>query len=204
MTALLPIATDLAAVVVLAYVLYFRRHRRRDLMLSYFALNVGVLAVTMALGSVEVSIGLGMGLFGILSIIRLRSDQITQQEIAYYFTALALGLLAGLQPGPAWVAPALTALMLVVTAVVDSPRVASRTRRHTVTVDRAYGDEPRLVAHLERLLGGRVLRVEVLDLDLVRDTTLVDVRYRAAHAMTTPGTPAEAAPVPAPAERVSA
>ena len=76
------VGTDLVAIVILAYVLYFRRHRRRDLLLSYVALNIGVVAVTSALGSVEVGVGLGMGLFGILSIIRLRSDQITQQEIA--------------------------------------------------------------------------------------------------------------------------
>ena len=66
------LATDLIAIFVLAYVLYFRRHRRRDLLLSYVALNIGVVAVTSALGSVEVGVGLGMGLFGILSIIRLR------------------------------------------------------------------------------------------------------------------------------------
>ncbi|WP_198587421.1 DUF4956 domain-containing protein, partial [Brevibacterium epidermidis] len=36
------LATDLIAIFVLAYVLYFRRHRRRDLLLSYVALNIGV------------------------------------------------------------------------------------------------------------------------------------------------------------------
>ena len=44
------VGTDLVAIVILAYVLYFRRHRRRDLLLSYVALNIGVVAVTSALG----------------------------------------------------------------------------------------------------------------------------------------------------------
>src|SRR5690625_1813446 len=119
------VGTDLVAIVILAYVLYFRRHRRRDLLLSYVALNIGVVAVTSALGSVEVGVGLGMGLFGILSIIRLRSDQITQQEIAYYFTALALGLLAGLHPEPMWLTPVLSALVILAIAILDSPLIAS-------------------------------------------------------------------------------
>ncbi|WP_437583896.1 DUF4956 domain-containing protein [Paramicrobacterium sp. CJ85] len=178
MSLIIAIATDLIAITILASALYFRRHRRRDLQLSYIALNVGVLAVTIALSSVEVGIGLGIGLFGILSIIRLRSDQITQQEIAYYFVSLALGLLAGLRPEPIWVTPALSALMLLVMFVVDSPHIAPRTRRHTLTLDRAYTDEAALKAHLEETLG-RVAHVEVLDVDLVRDTTLVDVRYSA-------------------------
>lgn len=182
--------TDLIAITILACVLYFRRHRRRDLLLSYFALNVGVVAVTVALGSVEVGIGLGIGLFGILSIIRLRSDQITQQEIAYYFTALALGLLAGLNPQPAWVTPALSALIVAVMAVLDSPLVARNTHRHMLTLDRAILDRAELAAHLADVLGGKVLSVEVTDVDLVRDITVVDVRYRAT------GEPAPLAPRP--------
>ena len=178
MSLIIGVVTDLIAITLLASVLYFRRHRRRDLQLSYIALNVGVLAVTIALSSVEVGIGLGIGLFGILSIIRLRSDQITQQEIAYYFVSLALGLLAGLRPSPLWVTPMLSALMLLVMFVVDSPHVAAGTRRHTLTLDRAFTDQTALTAHLEDLLG-KVAHVEVIDVDLVRDTTFVDVRYTA-------------------------
>src|SRR5699024_5033442 len=85
---LLPLAADIVAITCVVW-FYFRRHQRRDLMLSYAALNAGVLAVTTMLASGSVSAGLGLGLFGILSIIRLRSDSITQAEIAYYFTALA-------------------------------------------------------------------------------------------------------------------
>ena len=172
------VATDIVAITILAYGLYFRRHQRRDLLLAYVALNVGVLAVTVALSSVEVGIGLGIGLFGILSIIRLRSDQITQQEIAYYFTALALGLLAGLRPNPVWIVPTLSALLLVVMFVVDNPRLASRTHRHTLTLDRAISDPAERTAALEDVLNAQVTRIEVLDIDLVRDITEVDVRYR--------------------------
>lgn len=171
------LATDLIAIFVLAYVLYFRRHRRRDLLLSYVALNIGVVAVTSALGSVEVGVGLGMGLFGILSIIRLRSDQITQQEIAYYFTALALGLLAGLHPNPIWLTPLLSLLVITAIAILDSPLVASSTHRHTFTVDRAITDRDELIDHLKDVFSAEIVRVEVLDIDMVRDTTLVDIRY---------------------------
>lgn len=178
MSLIIAIATDLIAITILAYVLYFRRHRRKDLLLSYVALNIGVVAVTVALGSVEVGIGLGMGLFGILSIIRLRSDQITQQEIAYYFTSLALGLLAGLHPEPMWITPVLSALVLTAMAVLDSPLVAPTTHRLTLTVDRAIIDHDELVSYLKDLFHAQHVRAEVLDIDQVRDTMLVDVRYK--------------------------
>src|SRR5690625_1300250 len=175
---LIALATDLIAITIVAYVLYFRRHRRRDLLLAFIALNVGVVAVTLALGSMEVGLGLGIGLFGILSIIRLRSDQITQQEIAYYFISLALGLLAGRHPDPFWVTPALSALVVLVLYVVDPPRIAARARRVTFTLDRAILDDAALDAHLARL-GFSDPRTEGRGIDLVRDTTIVDGRYRA-------------------------
>lgn len=172
------VVTDLVAITALAYGLYFRRHRRRDLLLSYVALNVGVVAVTVALSSMNVGVGMGIGLFGILSIIRLRSDQITQQEIAYYFTSLALGLLAGLRPSPVWVTPGLSLLLLGVMFVLDSPRIARGTHAHTITLDRAFTNRAAMLARLDDLLDAQVLGATVTNVDLVRDITVVDVRYR--------------------------
>ncbi len=133
-------ATDLVGITILAYFIYFRRHFRRDLVLSYVALNVGILAVTSVLTSSTVGAGLGLGLFGILSIIRLRSDQITQGEIAYYFISLTIGLLAGLHPTPSWVVPAMTAGLLAIMYVADHPRLMSKTKRQILTLDHAYVD----------------------------------------------------------------
>lgn len=174
------IAVDLFAVSMLAGPLYFRRHRRRDLMLSYMALNVGVLGVTVALSGSEVGIGLGLGLFGVLSIVRLRSDQISQAEIAYYFTALALGLLAGIGSSSWWMPGIFSALLLSVLYAMDHPRLVGGHHRRTVTLDRAYMDDDALRAALTDLLGGSVTRMEIIETDLVRDTTVVDVRYRIA------------------------
>jgi hypothetical protein len=170
--------TDVVAIGVIAYVIYFRRYYRRDLLLAYCALNFGVFAVTALLSESTAGVGLGLGLFGILSIIRLRSESITQQEIAYYFVVLALGLITGLQAGPLWLAPVLAALLAGVMYVVDHPRLAAGSERQTITLDRAYLDRDVLTSVLQRLLGADVRHVVVLQLDLVADTTLVDVRYK--------------------------
>src|SRR5918997_1969996 len=87
---------DIVAIFLLAYVLYFRRHRRADLLLAYVALNIGIFVAISLLTTVRLDVALGFGLFAILSIIRLRSSAVTQQEVAYYFIALLLGLVNGL------------------------------------------------------------------------------------------------------------
>ncbi|AZS36285.1 hypothetical protein CVS47_00886 [Microbacterium lemovicicum] len=177
-TTLLLITADIVAAGILSFALYYRRHRRRDLVVAFLGVNIGVLAVTTVLGSSEVAVGLGLGLFGVLSIIRLRSSEVSQREVAYYFSALALGLVSGLPTAQPWIPLSLMTLVLVVMWAADHPALLSRSRHQSVHVDRAIADEDALRAELERRLGATVTSLTVQHLDLVDDTTLVDVRYR--------------------------
>ena len=188
MTHLTMIALDLVAIGLLTFALYFARHRRRDLLVAYLIVTVGVMAVTVMLADSTVGVGLGLGLFGVLSIIRLRSSEIAQHEVAYYFASLALGLIAGLGAASmtsetttalsSLVAPALMTLIVLVMAFGDHPRLFRAYRQQSVTVDAAIADETMLRLRLEDLLGAQVHSLTITKLDLVNDTTAVDVRYR--------------------------
>lgn len=171
-------AIDLAATLILAFGLYYPRHRRRDLVVAFLGVNVGVLAVATVLGTAQVAMGLGLGLFGVLSIIRLRSREISQREVAYYFAALAIGLIGGLASAVLLEGAILIALILAVMWVADHPSLLGRSRHQLVRLDRAIADETALRAELGRRLGATVTAVTVQQLDLVNDTSLVDVRYR--------------------------
>jgi hypothetical protein len=171
-------ALDIAAILLLVFGLYFPRHRRRDMVVAYLGINIGVLAVTQALSSTTVSAGLGLGLFGVLSIIRLRSSEMDQHEVAYFFAALALGLLGGFPVSPDWMTPALMGALVAVVFVGDHPALFGSYRQQVVVLDRAYPDELELRGRLEELLGARVHGVHVRKLDLVEDVTAVDVRYQ--------------------------
>ena len=169
---------DAAAIFLLAYVLYFRRHRRADLLLAYVSLNIGIFVAMSLLSKVRVDIALGFGLFAILSIIRLRSTSVTQQEVAYYFVALVLGLVNGLDIDDRRLVVLVNLLLLATMAIVDSRLLRDRARRMDVHLDVVHSDDAVLVADLERRLGGTVVRHEVNDIDYVRETMIVDVRYR--------------------------
>ena len=186
-------AVDLVAICLLVFGLFLPRHQRPELVVAFFTVNVGVLAVTSALSSSAIGAGLGLGLFGILSIIRLRSEELTQSEIAYYFAALALGLLGGLGGGTSsWREVALMATVLLAVAIGDSPKVGRRASSQLLLLDRAIVADADLVSHLEALLDATVVSTKVLRTDLVNDTTLVEARYRPhAAARTTGAMPAQ-------------
>lgn len=78
--------------------------------------------------------------------------------------------------------PAVTVFLmaLIVTALylADHPRLLGAHHTQLVHLDRAFTDPVALTDHLEGLLGGQVLRVHIRRLDLVSDTTTVEVHYR--------------------------
>jgi hypothetical protein len=170
-------AIDLVAISVLVFGLYFPRHRRRDLVVAFIGVNVGVLAVAGALTSSDVGAGLGLGLFGVLSIIRLRSTELDQHEVAYYFSSLALGILGPLSSDSGLLGPALMGLILVIVYLADHPRLLRSYKRQVMVLDSAITDPVALTAHLERVLGARVHSATIERTDLVNETTIVEVRY---------------------------
>ncbi|MCC3766433.1 DUF4956 domain-containing protein [Streptomyces sp. UNOC14_S4] len=174
------LALDLVAVCLLTFALYWRRRRRRDLVPAYLALNIGLFTVVAALAEVGGGGGgavLGFGLFGVLSIVRLRSDAVQHEEVAYYFTTLVLGLVCGLPRLPLPVGAGLAAVLLLTVWAADNPRLLARSRRAVVTIDTVHAGSDALRADLARRLG-EPLHWTVMEVDFVRDLMVVDVRYR--------------------------
>ena len=173
------LALDLVAISVLTYALYFRRHQRRDLTLGLIGINVGLFAVSSFTSTTSISVGFGIGLFALLSVVRLRSTVASQEEIGYYFVALVIGLVNGLAVGDQWnVTITLNVVLLAVMFVADHPRVLPHAERNLVLLEHVPTSLESLPAELEHRLGYEVTRLRVLEVDYARGRTRVDVRFR--------------------------
>ncbi len=84
-----------------------------------------------------------------LSIVRLRSSELAQHEVAYCFAALAMGLVAGLGSADLAVSGGLMALVPAMMVVGDFLGLLKRYREQVVNLDQAYPDETALEAALE-------------------------------------------------------
>ena len=80
----------------------------------------------------------------------------------------------------------LIGLVLLVMFAADHPRLLSRSRAQLVRLDRAIMDERELHREAEARLGLPIQALDVKEVNLVNDTTLVEVRYTRPHASTVP------------------
>lgn len=172
------------------------RHRGRPLVpemtLVLAALNVGLFAAIAVIGVGDFPTGVGFGLFGLLSLVRLRSAAFSLADVAYTFAALVLALVNAL---PGRDVPMVVLLDLVILAgvwVTDDARRRPPTHRVRVLLDRAVADEGAARALLAERLTAVPIAVVIEDVDVVRDTTRVSVLLPGGAAWSTLPMPPEA------------
>jgi hypothetical protein len=178
----LSLAVNLVVVALLAFVLFYRRHRNREMAISIAAINITLWALTGALASYTLSLGVGFALFAVISVIRLRSSTAPWISMAYLLVGLGAGMISGLTGFNIWEKIAYTGFMVLVMAIVDSkyflPMNSGDDERTTVTLDGSDLDPASLKARVETLLNIKAISVKVRAVTLEPVTTKVDVTYR--------------------------
>ena len=82
--------------------------------------------------------------------------ELDQHEVAYYFSALALGILGALSTTSVWLSGGLMALIVAVMFLGDHRRLFRHYRHQIMVLDSAVTEHAALVAQLEQLLNARV------------------------------------------------
>jgi Domain of unknown function (DUF4956) len=178
MTTWLSPATCVIALCVLTFAVYLPRHHRGDLAAAFLVIGLGLGAILWTLRqATTLGAGFGLGILGVLSVFRLRSIEIAHRDVAYFFASLSIGIVSGLTADPQWLTPALCIAILVAVFVGDHPRIINANRHQIVLLDRAHTNDNELRSELQAILNAHIHRVDVLKLDLLEQTTLVDVRF---------------------------
>lgn len=171
---------DVVALLLLVGVLHRRRSSAPEMALVFTALNIGLFAAVTVIALGDFASGIGFGLFGLLSLVRLRSAAFTLKDVSYTFVALVLALVNGLPERNLLVVVVLDVVILLAVWAADESRSHRPVRLMRVTLDRAVTDPREIRTLLEERFAGSGITVTGLgvdDVDLVRDTTRVSVRH---------------------------
>ena len=175
------LGVDLVVVALLAFVLFYRRHREREMAISIAAINITLWALTGALASYTLSLGVGFALFAVISIIRLRSSTASWVSMAYLMVGLGSGLIIGLTGFSLMEKIEYSAFLVAVMAIIDSKYFLQGQRddeKTSLTLVGTNLDPDYLQGQVEDLLNVEAVSVKVKAVSLAPATTKLDVTYR--------------------------
>jgi hypothetical protein len=182
-TFLIRLAIDLVCTFALVRVLYFRRYQRSDLFFTYFSFNLIIFLITFMLNGVELTLGAAFGLFAVFSMLRFRTEGLSAKDMTYLFLVIAVGLIMAVgQVG--WQALSLIGATIVAFAwLLESNVLARRELAQDVLYEKIemvnLASRPALIEDLRVRTGLDVHRVDVREIDFVRDAARLTVYFYA-------------------------
>ena len=174
--------------------LYFKKAKRRDFFFTFMIISVAIFFLVylmMGMDRGKATMGVGLGLFGIFSIMRYRTDAMPVREMTYLFVVVCLSVVhamadtLGVNAAGVMIGTPLVELMVIDVIVIMSIVIFERSLKvqasKLVQYDRIDLIKPErreeLKADLEARLGLKVVSVRVGAVDFLRDMTVLRVYY---------------------------
>ena len=166
--------------------LYYRKSRRRDFYFTFMLISVAIFFIVFFMIFVledlkgKTSMGVGIGLFGIFSIMRYRTDAMPVREMTYLFVIIALSLVNAVSVNVPLFEVILTNLIISAAVWLCELHIKTRPTR-LVQYDRIELITPdrreELIADLEKRLGVKVVKVDIGSIDFLRDMAMIRVTF---------------------------
>ena len=166
--------------------LYYSKSRRRDFYFTFLLTSVAIffLVFFMIFGLDDLggktSMGIGIGLFGIFSIMRYRTDAMPAREMTFLFVVVSLSVVNAIASRVSY-AEILATNTIVVLAIWLCEKILKENPKKLVQYDRIELIVPErreeLIADLEKRIGVKVIDVEVGAIDFLRDMAMLRITY---------------------------
>jgi hypothetical protein len=173
----------ISAFIVIRYI-YYPRKGEHAFLFTFLAFNTVIYFIMGLFTSVEISIGVGFGLFALFSILRYRTETVPIHEMTYLFIMVALPILNSILFGLGEYEKMLVtdALIIVVIWVLEKGW-GFHTGRYTKEI--VYekinlivpGKRAEMIEDLKTRTGLDVTGVDINTIDFLRDTARVKIYY---------------------------
>ena len=166
--------------------LYYQKSKRRDFYFTFMLISVAIFFIVFFMIFVledmkgKTSMGVGIGLFGIFSIMRYRTDAMPVREMTYLFVIIALSLVNAVSVNLPYFEVIVTNLVIILAVWLcemhlktNPTKLIQYDRIELITPER----REELIADLEKRLGLKVVKVDIGSVDFLRDMAMIRVTY---------------------------
>ena len=161
--------------------LYFRKSHRRDFSFTFMLMSIAIYFLVFFMMGMErgkATMGVGLGLFGIFSIMRYRTDAMPVREMTYLFLIICLSVVHAM-------ASEFLELFIIDAIVLAALLACEMTMKilptKIIQYDRVELVKPEkreeLIADLEQRTGLKILKIDVGGIDFLKDSVVLRITY---------------------------
>lgn len=172
---------DLAAMVVLVGSIYYRIHKKKDFIFTFFLFNIIIFVITYLLNKVDMSMGAAFGLFAVFSILRLRTEGLTTKDMTYLFVTIAIGLIAAVSKTTYFELSVINLIIIGFTYALDGNLFMRNELVRSIQYENIELIKPEhkeeFLADLRKRTGLNIHRVSITKIDFLKDIAVVKAYY---------------------------
>ena len=180
---LIPLLINLLVTGIIIYGIYYRKMHRKNYLTTFSLISLTVFFLVFLLDSIELQIGLALGLFAVFGIIRYRTISIPIKEMTYLFVIIGISIINALANAKIGYIGLLLVNIIFILAcwLFESDLIKKHISVKRVVYDNIRlikaGKENELKADLEERLGLTVVKIEIGSVDFIKDSAVVKVSY---------------------------
>lgn len=147
-------------------VVYFLGRTSRSFIISLAILNLVIFILSIIFRSQEISIGSGLGMFALFTLIRYRSEQLKLTEISYILIAICVGILNAVYPGIltffqiAILEISILVILMILLKVFNPEQILYKIKYEKLELLKT-GKSQLLKRDLQNRLGGEISKIDI-------------------------------------------
>jgi hypothetical protein len=163
--------------------IYYTTSKNKDYLFTYILISTTVFLLCFLLENVKLELGFALGLFAIFGIIRYRTDPIPIKEMTYLFIVIGISVMNALANKKISYSELIFANLIFIafTYILEKIWLLKHETRKTIVYEKIEFITPdkkdELLADLKLRTGLNITRVEVRNIDFLRDTASVRIFY---------------------------
>ena len=167
---------------IITHFFYYRKSRRREYYFTYLLFSTAIFFILYQLRNMSVEVGVALGLFGIFSMIRYRTEQLPIREMTYLFVLIAISIINGAGMAASYASfVATNVIFILLVWVLEAAGMSKGRAQKIIRYERIALIKPErreeLLSDLRERTGLEIVKVQVGSIDFLKDTAFLKVTY---------------------------
>ena len=169
---------------ILIRVIYFRYSRKEKFLFSFFLMGIIAFFIVSILRSVYIEMGMGFGLFAVFGLLRLRTRNFTEKDMAYTFTTFGIAVINSLKlvKFPLLGVLAINIIIVLAAYLLEEFVLKYKIETHEIIYNKLEllkpGNKEKLMQDVSLKTGKEISRIKISRINYKRKRALLDIFYK--------------------------